>query len=91
MLAPPALASLELLADIGVEQIGAHCRGLAAACAEQLGQPPTGSSILAVPGADAERVRASGLRCSVRGGNVRFAFALYNDLEDVEAAVASVR
>lgn len=91
LLAPSALASLKLLAEIGIENVGAHCRGLAVACAERLGQPPTGTSILSVPGADAERVRASGLRCSVRNGNVRFAFALHNDLEDVEAAVASVR
>ena len=91
LLAPPALASLRLLAEIGVENVGAHCRGLATECAERLGQAPTGTPILSVPGADAERVRASGLRCSVRSGNVRFAFALYNDLEDVEAAVASVR
>ena len=91
MLAAPALAALELLAEIGVEQAGAHCRGLATECAQRLGLAPTGTSILAVPGADADRVRASGLRCSVRGGNVRFAFALYNDLDDVEAAVAAVR
>ncbi len=91
LLAPPALASLNLLADIGLERVAAHCRGLATECAERLGQQPTGTSILAVRGADAKRVRAAGLRCSVRNGNVRFAFALYNDLEDVEAAVASVR
>lgn len=91
LLAPPALAALELLADIGIERVGAHCRGLAAACAQRLGRPPTGTSILAVPGADADRVRASGLRCSVRNGKVRFAFALHNGLDDVEAAVASVR
>lgn len=91
LLAPPALASLELLAEIGVERVGAHCRGLATRCAELLGLPSTGTSILAVPGADPDRVAAAGLRCSIRGGNVRFAFALYNDLEDVEAAVAAVR
>lgn len=91
LLAPPALASLRLLAETGIEQIRAHCCGLATACAEQLDLPSTGTGILAVPGADVERVRASGLRCSVRAGNVRFAFALHNDLEDVEAAVASVR
>lgn len=91
LLAPPALASLGLLAEIGIERVGAHCRGLATACANRLDLPPTGTSILAVPGADADRVSASGLRCSIRGGNVRFAFALYNDLDDVEAAVASVR
>jgi selenocysteine lyase/cysteine desulfurase len=91
LLAPPALAALQLLGEIGLDRVGAHCRGLAAECARRLGLPPTGTSILAVPGADADRVRASGLRCSVRGGNVRFAFALYNDLEDVEAAVAAVR
>jgi selenocysteine lyase/cysteine desulfurase len=91
LLAPPTLASLELLGEIGVVEIGAHCRGLATACAQRLGLPPTQTSILAVPGADADRVRASGLRCSVRGGNVRFAFALHNDLEDVEAAIAAVR
>jgi selenocysteine lyase/cysteine desulfurase len=91
LLAPAALASLTLLNELGVDRIGARCRRLASACADALGEPPTGTSILSVPGADADRVRAAGLRCSVRGGNVRFAFAAYNDLEDVEAVVASMR
>jgi len=91
LLAPPALASLTLLGEIGIGRVGAHCRGLATAFAERLGLPPTGSSIVSVPGGDAERVRRSGLRCSVRAGNVRFSFAIHNDLDDVEAAVASVR
>jgi selenocysteine lyase/cysteine desulfurase len=91
LLAPPTLASLNRLGEIGVRRVGEHCRGLARACAEALDLSPTGSSILAVPGADGDRVRAAGLRCSVRGGQVRFAFGVYNDLEDVEAAVAAVR
>jgi len=91
LLAPSALASLQLLGDIGLERVGAHCRDLAAACADQLGLPQTGTGILAVPGADADKVAAQGLRASVRGGTVRFAFALYNDLDDVAAAVAAVR
>jgi selenocysteine lyase/cysteine desulfurase len=91
LLAPAALASLTLLGELGVGRVGAHCRGLASACAEALDLSPTGTSILAVPGADGDRVRAAGLRCSVRGGQVRFAFGVYNDLEDVEAAVAGVR
>jgi selenocysteine lyase/cysteine desulfurase len=90
LLAPSALAALQLLDDIGLATVGAHCRGLAAACADQLGLPRTGTSILSVPGADADKVAATGLRCSVRGGTVRFAFALYNDLDDVAAAVAAV-
>lgn len=91
LLAPPALAALELLGELGIDRVGAHCRGLATEAAQRLGVPPTGTSILAVPGADAGRVRAAGLRCSVRNGSVRFAFGLYNDLADVEAAVAAVR
>lgn len=91
LLAPPALASLSLLRTVGLQQIGAHCRGLAAVCADALGLPSSGSSILSVPGADIDRVRESGVHCSVRGGKVRFSFAIYNDLADVEAAVRSVR
>ncbi|OJU83926.1 MAG: hypothetical protein BGO11_15165 [Solirubrobacterales bacterium 70-9] len=91
LLAPAAVASLKLLAEIGIGRVGEHCRGLAATCAEALDLAPTGTSILSVPGADGDRVRAAGLRCSVRGGQVRFAFGVYNDLEDVEAAVAGVR
>jgi selenocysteine lyase/cysteine desulfurase len=91
LLAPPALASLQLISEVGVERVGAHCRGLATACADQLGLPPTGTSILTVPAADPQRARALGLRCSVRNGKVRFAFAMHNDLTDVEAVIASVR
>jgi selenocysteine lyase/cysteine desulfurase len=91
LLAPTALASLTLLGEVGIGRVGEHCRGLAGACAEALDLAPTGTSILSVPGADGDRVRAAGLRCSVRGGQVRFAFGVYNDLEDVEAAVAGVR
>jgi selenocysteine lyase/cysteine desulfurase len=91
LLAPATLASLKRLDELGVERIGEHCRGLASACAEALDLSPTGTSILSVPGADGDRVRAAGLRCSVRNGQVRFAFGVYNDLEDVEAAVACVR
>lgn len=91
LLAPPAAASLTLLGEIGLGRVGDHCRGLATACAEALDLTPTGTGILSVPGADGDRVRAAGLNCSVRGGQVRFAFGVYNDLEDVEAAVAGVR
>ncbi|MFD3455748.1 aminotransferase class V-fold PLP-dependent enzyme [Streptomyces sp. NPDC058691] len=87
-------ASLGLIEEVGVEAIGAHDIALAErfrAGLKELGHkavPPGAhdSAIVAVPGLGdaAERLAAAGIRVSVRAGNLRAAFHLYNTEADVD-------
>jgi selenocysteine lyase/cysteine desulfurase len=88
LVAAGSQASLGLIARLGVERIARHDRALAARFCAGLGIPETGSPIVQVERPDAEllsgRLQASGIKCSVRGGALRFAFHLYNDEADVD-------
>jgi selenocysteine lyase/cysteine desulfurase len=68
---------------------------LAARLARAVGQVPTGSSLVCVPIADPEPVRASleaaGIRAAVRGDAIRFSTHLWNDADDVDRAAAAIR
>ena len=68
---------------------------LAARLAESLGQEPTGSSLVCVPIADPEPVRAAletaGIRAAVRGDAIRFSLHVWNDIADVDRAVEAIR
>ncbi|MEU6340560.1 aminotransferase class V-fold PLP-dependent enzyme [Streptomyces sp. NPDC046977] len=87
-------ASLGLIEEVGVGVIGAHDTALAErfrAGLRELGHkavPPGAhdSAIVAVPGLGdaAERLAAAGIRLSVRAGNLRAAFHLYNTEADVD-------
>jgi selenocysteine lyase/cysteine desulfurase len=83
-----AAHSLELLAGLDIEEVCAHNVGLADRFLDSLALPPGGSAIATVSrdGA-AERLAAAGVRTSVRAGRARISFHLYNQLDDVEAAV----
>lgn len=91
LVAAGSRASLELIDGLGVDRIAEHDRALAARFCAGLGLPETGSSIVQVERADAEtaagRLRAAGVKCSVRAGALRFAFHLYNDEADVDLAL----
>lgn len=85
-------ASLELVAEIGVDAIRAHDLALAdrfRAGLATLGHTPVpapGSPIVSVPGLDglqAELARA-GIAVSARAGNLRASFHLYNTAADVD-------
>ncbi|HVP03892.1 MAG TPA: aminotransferase class V-fold PLP-dependent enzyme [Solirubrobacteraceae bacterium] len=82
--------ALELIAQVGVEAIHAHDVALADRVRTGLGQPPGDSAIvsLAVDDAQAERLRASGVRFSIRDGRARLAFHLYSHGADVETVLA---
>ncbi|MEU2605920.1 aminotransferase class V-fold PLP-dependent enzyme [Streptomyces albus] len=89
-----AAQSLALIEELGgPETIGAHDRALAARFRKgvtELGlghEPvPGDSAIVAVPGLGelSERLTAGGVSLSVRDGNLRAAFHLYNTEEDVD-------
>ncbi|OLR94105.1 aminotransferase class V-fold PLP-dependent enzyme [Actinokineospora bangkokensis] len=84
-------ASLAWLGGLDLEQVRAHCAGLADSLRARLDLPPAGSAIVSLdrPGA-AEALREAGVRCAVRAGRARLAFALYNTEEDVEAVLSAL-
>jgi selenocysteine lyase/cysteine desulfurase len=90
-----ARASLEMIAGLGPEEIGAHNLALARSFAAELGLPEPASPILRVQVDDAEaaveRLKRAGVSCSARSGSIRFAFHLYNDEEDVALALEALR
>ena len=90
-----ARASLELIAALGPEEIGAHNLSLAGSFAGELGLPEPASPIVRVQVEDAEgaveRLKRAGVSCSARSGSIRFAFHLYNDEEDVALALEALR
>jgi len=87
-----AAPALELLADVGVAEIGARDVALANALRSGLGLEPSDSAIVSVTSADAgERLAASGVRAATRAGGARLSFHLYNDEDDVELALAALR
>jgi selenocysteine lyase/cysteine desulfurase len=68
---------------------------LAVRLAMSLGLEPTGSSLVCVPIADPEPVRAAleaaGIRAAVRGDAIRFSLHVWNDAADVDRAVEAIR
>jgi selenocysteine lyase/cysteine desulfurase len=86
-----AAPSLELLNEIGVEQVHEHDVALADRFLAGLGLPSTGSAIVSVdvPGAE-ERLEAAGIRAAVRDGRLRAAFHLYTTEADVDTALTAL-
>ncbi|MGW7353268.1 aminotransferase class V-fold PLP-dependent enzyme [Streptomyces sp. NPDC054784] len=87
--------SFALVEELGTERIGAYDLALADRCragARELGLTPVDarSPIVALPGqgAAAERLKAAGVEASVRAGNLRAAFHLYNTEADVDRLLA---
>jgi selenocysteine lyase/cysteine desulfurase len=80
--------ALELLLDVGVEQIHTHNLALANRFRAGLGLPPSGSAIVSadVPGS-ADRLARAGIMAATRGGALRASFHLYNTEADVDAAL----
>ncbi|MEO3807598.1 aminotransferase class V-fold PLP-dependent enzyme [Sphaerisporangium sp. B11E5] len=86
-----AAPALELLNDIGADQIHAHNTALASRFLTALDREPTGSAIVTVdvPGAE-DRLRAAGIRTSIRAGKVRASFHVYTTTDDVDQAVKAL-
>ncbi|MEG3633669.1 aminotransferase class V-fold PLP-dependent enzyme [Micromonospora palythoicola] len=83
-----AVPALELLLEIGVEQVRAHDVALANRFLAGLGQPPGHSAIVTVEVPDAqEKLERAGVRAAVRAGRVRASFHLYSTTEDVDLAL----
>lgn len=84
--------ALELVEEVGVAAIGAHDVGLASALRSAAGVPENGSAIVSLPleAAAAERLRAAGVRFSVRDGRARISFHLYNDEDDLDRVLGAL-
>jgi selenocysteine lyase/cysteine desulfurase len=84
--------ALKLLNEVGVEAIHEHDVGLANAFREGLGLEPSNSAIVSVgvPGAE-ERLSSAGVMASVRGGQLRTAWHIYNTDEDVARVLQALR
>ena len=77
--------ALEVVEQIGVEEIHAHDVRLANRFRAGLGLPPGNSAIVCVdlPGA-ADRLQRAGIIAAVRGGRLRTSWHVYNDERDVD-------
>ncbi|WP_062077113.1 aminotransferase class V-fold PLP-dependent enzyme [Demequina globuliformis] len=82
--------ALEFHARQDSRQVHDHCVGLADAFCEEVGLAPTGSAIVTLA-AEADRLRAAGVRASERAGRVRLSFHVYNDEVDVQRAATALR
>ncbi|MFC9797093.1 aminotransferase class V-fold PLP-dependent enzyme [Streptomyces sp. NPDC127584] len=92
-----AARSLALLEEIGIERIEAHNKGLAARFRSglvALGHAPVmdDSTVVAVPGLGdrADALREADVLLSVRAGNLRASFHLYNTAADVDRALEAL-
>jgi selenocysteine lyase/cysteine desulfurase len=80
--------ALELIEQVGIEEINAHNVGLANRFRAGLDLAAGDSAIVSVdvPGAE-ERLTAAGVRAAVRGGRMRASFHLYTTDADVDLAL----
>lgn len=92
-----AVPALEAFADEltgpDPDAIRRHDVGLADALRTLLGMEPAGTAIVSVPdpdGSKADRLTAAGIRSAGRGEYVRLGFHVWNDMNDVTAALAAL-
>ncbi len=87
-----AAPALEVLLEIGVDEINGHDVRLANRFRDAMGLEPSDSAIVPIEAEGAaERLAAAGVRAAVRAGNARLSFHAYNTEDDVELAVAALR
>jgi selenocysteine lyase/cysteine desulfurase len=80
--------TLPWLASLDRAAVEAHTVGLASRARTELGLPQSDSAIVSIPIADAaDKLRAAGIRASVRAGAVRVGFHLYNTDNDLDRLV----
>ena len=85
-----ATQSLSVLANIGLACIEAHNIGLVRRFCAELALPPHDSAIVSIDAGGMTTITGD-INATIRSGKARFSFHLYNDEQDVEAAVALIR
>lgn len=86
-----AAASVEVLAEIGVESIHAHSVGLANRFLAKMGLPVSNSAIVSVDSAHAAALADAGFRGAARAGRARLSFYVYNTEDEADAAASLLR
>jgi selenocysteine lyase/cysteine desulfurase len=85
-------ASLEVVAELGVEAIHQHDVALCNRVREAFDLPPEDTAIVALQVPDAERRLAdAGIRAAVRAGALRLSFHAYNTDDDVDRVLKALR
>jgi selenocysteine lyase/cysteine desulfurase len=85
------LPALDLLAEVGIAAIHRHDLALANTLRGRLGLPPGDSAIVTVAAEEGlERLRAAGIKASIRAGAVRVSFHLHNTESDVDAVARAL-
>jgi len=80
--------AVELVAELGVEAVGAYDLALAARLRNGLAMPPSDSAIVIAEHPDAaRRLKSAGVRASVRAGRVRLSCHLPATVADVDRAL----
>ena len=83
--------AVELVAELGVEAVGAYDLALASRLREGLGMPPADSAIVIAEHPDAAaRLERAGVRASVRAGRVRLSCHLPATIADVDRALEAL-
>ncbi|MBP2477160.1 selenocysteine lyase/cysteine desulfurase [Crossiella equi] len=87
-----AAASLPWLVQLDMAAVGEHCAGLADAVRRGLGLAPAGSAItsLELSAERLDRLKAAGVRFSMRAGKARLSFHLYNTSTDVDLVLGAL-
>jgi len=84
--------TLPWLASLDRAAVEAHTVGLANRARVELDLPQQDSAIVSIPIADAaDKLRAAGIRASVRAGAVRVGFHLYNTENDLDRLLDALR
>lgn len=84
--------SLPWLASLNRAAVQSHCLGLANRLRAELDLPAQDSAIVSLPIADAaDSLQRAGIRASVRAGAVRVGFHLYNDDDDLDRLVDTLK
>ena len=89
-----AVASLEVMGEIGIDAMRAHDVRLADGLREALDRGPTGSAIVSIAGTGdgvEQALAAVGIKAATRADGCRLSFHVYNDEEDVAAATTALR
>lgn len=85
------LAALDYLEGVGIDSIHSHDVRLANALREELGMAPSDSAMVSIERPTAQQTLIdAGLRVGGLAGDARICFHLYNDEDDVDAAVRAL-
>lgn len=85
--------ALRLFAGLDMAEVRDHDASLADHLRDALGEPPEGRAVVSLPDPDDRlmaRMQEAGVIAAARAGNVRIAFHIWNDVDDVQLALKAI-